>query len=203
MLIGKGSSYHMEIRNHFIKAYFDIFSYVPDGELAMQPYFIVGDTNIHVSYFSFSIICFMILFLLIEGLSRINGNYSKRLKIIGFSYLILFVLWELGMLIAYLFEFHESSANKMDSYSRYTNVFYLSLTIVLICGIVYLFKYCVPKKNKQIVFVVGLCILLLLIPKYDVYRIASRFAEYEGNRREELTDKYEYYRSLSEKTAKE
>lgn len=193
----------MDIRNHFIKGFFDIFSYAPDGELAMQPYFIVGDTNIHISFSSLFIICFMLYFLLVKGLSRINKEYSRRLKLIGVSYMILFLMLEFGMLIAYLFEFHESSASKLDSYNRYTCVFFLSLTIVLICGIVYLFKYYVPKKNKQVIAIVGICILLLLIPKYDVYRIASRFAEYEGKRREELTEIYEYYRSVSEEMLKE
>lgn len=176
VLFVNDGTYRTEVRKTFFKAFFDINAGAGEFESQMQPYFILGDSNIKLSYFSVFAIFYTIIFSLSYALRKFTqyktiGTIAKR---VGFFLLIFNCIWIMGMLAAYLYEFGEHDYLYLVSFFRYNNSVLISLWFYIIFLLFELIKSIKNSRVKALLVVLGIFLCLSFSTGKEANRLLSR-----------------------------
>lgn len=134
--------------------------------------YLIGDTNITVSYW----ILILIILLSLVCLSLLSKYYLKKnyknMIICSIMSVSQWIIFYLGMMFTYIFEFGGELSGRLASYVRYVHTVYLGISILLITFFVYMIGEISTVRYKIIgnFLITG---MLLVVPWKYIYRSFS------------------------------
>ncbi|MDD6095343.1 MAG: hypothetical protein PUC29_06340 [Clostridia bacterium] len=115
---------------------------------------------------------FAILFLCVRR--SVEKRFTKCFAITLVFSVLQTIIYIFGVCVSYIFKFTENEALRLASFERYINIAFLSITIMTLLILNYLYTS-VEKPVYRMVFLVALCVsVCVTTPWKDVYQFATR-----------------------------
>jgi len=163
---GEGAEYRLYILQNFKKA---IFGLSDPGYK-----FLLGDTKVNISYFTLLLLMGLVISICLVILKKSSVDIKPYISMV----VLIFIQWLLfyvGLLITYLFEFTEEQGTALASYTRYNNTCYLGMGILTSTIIIRTLIELQKVGIKKYMAISGVLIIAaVVIPWSSVYSFISR-----------------------------
>ncbi len=161
VFLGNDDTYKTEVLKNFTEAIFTGIVFF-------------GNTEFGVTYLHLLIIFCGGLYLLLHLNSKKSQFvFNPNAKYIVIILLVQTIIYILGILLAYMFKFSEYEAVGLAALSRYLNVAYTAIWIVIILSSITLIKQ-INITNRNVCLFIMLCGLMFTAPWDKIYVFATR-----------------------------
>lgn len=162
VVLGKDSTYKSTVWKNFYRSM--ITTTVP-----------LGNTGIELNY-----LCLILIFLLLVGIIiKIAENRvyitPTRGKVVFVTVILTICIYIVGICVTYMFKFSEYEALNLASFSRYMNIVFLAVWVIIILSMIRILKETDVSYSNWCVL--GLiCLMVIVSPMESVYKYISREA---------------------------